>query len=40
MGKSELGRETIRTVPNHSYRFRAVLPLEGYVLNVADIHKY
>jgi hypothetical protein len=24
-------------VPNDSYRFGAVLPLEGYVLNVADI---
>ena len=30
----------IPTVPNDSYRFWAVLPLEGYVLNVADIHKY
>ena len=32
--------ENIPTVPNNSYRFWAVLDLEGYVLNVADIHKY
>ena len=27
------------TVPNDSYRFWAVLPFEGYILNVADIHE-
>ena len=30
--------EFLATVPNDSYRFWAVLPLEGYVFNVADIH--
>ena len=28
------------TVSNDSYHFWADLPLESYVLNVSDIHKY
>ena len=33
-------KDCLLTVPNNSYRFWAVLPLEGYVLNMAVIHKY
>ena len=31
---------THSTLVNNSYCFWAVLPLEGYVLNMSDIHQY
>ena len=35
----EVSTYLFSTVPNDSYRFWAVLPLEGYVLTVSNIHK-